>query len=376
MLARWALTLCLAAASSVFAQSPSLERGSELLRRNQCMVCHPILGAGGDSAPDLGIKRPGRWDPAAFAANLWNHAPGMWNRMVELNIEPPELPAADMRELYEYLSSLWRYDTIGVASLGRQVWKDEHCFRCHAITGDSNGIGPPVAAWPALPDAIAWVAQMWNHAGPMAEQLDVEGGVWPVFKPQEFADLMAYVRNLELLRPLEPAPSRQDIALGRKLFVEGECSGCHTIGGGEEGRIDLAPALRGKTLSQLAVGMWNHGPVMSTSASADKVELPQLDRQEMADLLAYLSIESDRNLGGDPRRGERAFDQKSCSACHSRAGEAPPLRVGQSKQSAVTFAVSIWRHGPDMLDEMRLQGVDWPTLTADDVADLVAYLNQ
>jgi len=361
--------------------SPSLpaaevERGVEILRQRQCTACHSILGAGGDRAPDLGLRRAVSWDPAAFAALLWNHGPKMWEEMALLDMEVPELPASEVGELYDYLSTLWRYDPIGVSSFGGEVWMEQQCFRCHPIVGDIQGVGSPVSRWPAVPNSVDWVRQMWNHSGLMADEFDREQGVWPVMTIQEFSDLMAYVENIETLNPPEPVISRHDLTQGQKLFREAYCEKCHTIGLNENGRVNLAPAARDKTLAELAVEMWNHAPVMSTSPFLGQVDPPRLERGEMAAVLAYVSVEAQRDLGGDPVRGRRLFDVKQCSTCHSQTGEAPPLNTHETPLSVVGFTASVWRHGPDMLDDTRLHGVTWPTLAPQDIADLLAHINQ
>ena len=352
------------------------ERGAEVLRQRQCMACHSILGAGGDRAPDLGLRRSTAWDPAALAALLWNHGPRMWEEMALLDMEVPELSTADVAELYEHLSALWRYDPIGVSSFGGQVWMEQQCYRCHPIVGDLQGIGSPVSRWRAAPNSFDWVRQMWNHAGIMADEFNREEGVWPVMTLQEFSDLVAYVENIERLDPPQPLVKQHDLAQGQRVFREANCEKCHTIGPNQNGRVNLAPAAREKTLAQLALEMWNHAPVMSFSSIRDQVDNPRLEQGEMAAVLAYVSNEAQQDFGGDPVRGRGLFDVKNCSVCHSPAGEAPPLNARETPLSLIEFTASVWRHGPDMLEDTRLHGVAWPMLAPQDVADLLAHMNE
>ena len=358
------------------ASAADLERGVEILRQRECTVCHSILGVGGSGAPDLGVRRVTDWDDRSLAATLWNHGPRMWRQMQAAGMETPELPKEEVAALYEFLSSLWRYDPIGTASFGRDVWMDHQCYRCHPIVGSEQGIGTPVSSWPALPDAVEWVRQMWNHAGPMGEEIDDRGGVWPTFTPQEFVDLMAYVDNLSQLDPPDPEIGEETVTGGERHFREGACSNCHTIGAAEGGKVDLSTAGRDLTMTELAVEMWNHGPVMSTSPDIDEIELPELDRDQVVGLLAYISSESRNRVGGDVELGRQAFDAKKCSVCHSPMGEAPPLDMHEEPYSLIDLATSVWRHGPDMVGEMQSQGTRWPTLTEEDVANLLAYLNR
>ena len=358
------------------AQPVDPERGAEILRRRQCTSCHSILGAGGTSAPDLAIRRETRREPTSLAALLWNHGPDMWEEMALSGTEPPELTENEAEELYDYLTSLWRYDPIGVTPFGRVVWRELQCARCHSMSGNASGVGSPVSGWPSAPNSMDWVRQMWNHASLMADEFNAEGDPWPQLTLQSLTDLMAYLQGLDGINPPEPVIGENDLERGESLFRDAYCERCHTIGPAVDGRRDLAPAAHDKTLAEMAVEMWNHAPRMSTSPFVEQVDTPLLERGEMAAVLAYVSAKAATGRGGDENRGSRLFDVKNCSACHSRAGEAPPLTNRQEPLTLIGFVVSVWRHGPDMLDDTRLQGVRWPTLAAQDVTDLLAYLNQ
>ena len=63
------------------AQQGDAQRGKEMLQSRRCTQCHPIAGAGGGSAPDLGRRAPGEISPASLAADMWNHGPRMWKNM-------------------------------------------------------------------------------------------------------------------------------------------------------------------------------------------------------------------------------------------------------------------------------------------------------
>ncbi len=36
---------------------------------------------------------------------------------------------------------------------------------------------------------------------------------------------------------------------------------------------------------------------------------------------------------------------------------------------------TLWRHGPQMLDEMKAKQIKWPTFNEAQMSDLIAYLN-
>jgi len=39
------------------------------------------------------------------------------------------------------------------------------------------------------------------------------------------------------------------------------------------------------------------------------------------------------------------------------------------------MAAALWKHGPVMLDRMRLKKISWPQFSGSEMADLAAYLH-
>jgi hypothetical protein len=48
--------------------------------------------------------------------------------------------------------------------------------------------------------------------------------------------------------------------------------------------------------------------------------------------------------------------------------------VGRSYTAATLVSV-LWHHGPQMLDQMKTKGIQWPRFEGPDMANLIAYLN-
>jgi mono/diheme cytochrome c family protein len=85
---------------------------------------------------------------------------------------------------------------------------------------------------------------------------------------------------------------------------------------------------------------------------------------------------------GDPARGARLWDSKSCSDCHSYGGrggeDAPPLDFMKGHMSAREIADmsgQIWDHLPAMLPHFREEKIPVPTFTQGEMADLIAFLH-
>ena len=150
---------------------------------------------------------------------------------------------------------------------------------------------------------------------------------------------------------------------GQELFKSKGCIECHT------GKLSLVPLLKRKTLTDIAVEMWNHQPRMA------KVP-PTLDQGEMRDLVSYLWAQEFFVDSGDAASGKRVFVAKHCTNCHNDpASGAPKLTGVQRSYSAVTMVSALWHHGPQMLQQMEAKNIQWPRLDGREMSDLIAYLN-
>jgi mono/diheme cytochrome c family protein len=79
-----------------------------------------------------------------------------------------------------------------------------------------------------------------------------------------------------------------------------------------------------------------------------------------------------------PLAGSRVFGEKGCSKCHSINGiggkVGPDLgRVGENR-SFNDLAAAMWNHIPQMTAEAKKRGVPFPSLSAPEAGDLVAFL--
>ena len=75
---------------------------------------------------------------------------------------------------------------------------------------------------------------------------------------------------------------------------------------------DLAERGLHKSLTEFAAAMWNKIPAMIAAMKAKGIAAPQLQPQEMADIVAYLYSVRYFADPGDPRRGEQLVTAKGC----------------------------------------------------------------
>lgn len=83
---------------------------------------------------------------------------------------------------------------------------------------------------------------------------------------------------------------------------------------------------------------------------------------------------------GRARGGERLFQKKGCTRCHAVSGiggtAGPDLGSGRSSRSRPDqLVVAMWNHAPRMWERMRAEGLEYPELEAQEMADVFAYLD-
>ena len=261
---------------------------------------------------------------------------------------------------------------------GSQLFTDKGCLRCHAING-VGGVGGPDLGQGILKRSLLDIAGvMWNHSPGMAHVIEERHATRPVFKAPEMASLLSFLYYIGSF----DAPG--EAAIGERLFREKQCQTCHSLAGkgGKHG-----PAL--DNYSQyaspiyLSVGLWNRGKAMAGVMEALKISRPVFEKNDIADLVAYIrsvggGVERIYARPGSPRNGEKLFVQKRCSECHSVTPQGDPtranLRARLIKGSLMNIAGAMWNHGPKMWADMARRGVPISSLTAEEMSDIIGYL--
>jgi cytochrome c2 len=190
----------------------------------------------------------------------------------------------------------------------------------------------------------------------------------------------------------QPFVPTLDPTAGARLFQTKGCGRCHAIDGvGARGGPDLGHVEGQRSLYDLAAAMWNHVPQMSSRIWGSTADAAYVTPDEVSDLMAFLSSPTsvrtreslEQALGtldapGDPRRGRQLLMDKGCLDCHSLsrpggtvAGSLDHLRGPDSLWAIVA---AMWNHAFLMHAESRARGRSWPSLSAVEMADLVAFL--
>jgi cytochrome c2 len=354
--------LSVTVASGAVMPSADSQRGEVVFQKQDCVRCHSVQGKGGTSAPDLGRIVDRNFTPALLTSTMWNHGPTMWSAMRQQGVDVPQLSEQDAADLFAFFYSLRYFDAPGDAGRGKRTFAARHCADCHGINDSKAAGAPPIRQWESLQSPMALAEAMWNHAGGMREAMARQNISWQKLSAQELSDILVYLRNLREMRGRPARFQTANAEAGEALFADKGCVNCH------KGELDLRDRLRGRTLTDIAVAMWNHAPQMAGQA---KTFTPG----EMQQLLSYVWAGQYFESHGNPHAGRKVFSDKACTGCHSGSAGAPDLSKRAGKVSSVSMVSSLWHHGPSMLEKMKQMNIQWPRLTARQMSDLIAYLN-
>jgi mono/diheme cytochrome c family protein len=362
-------------AQPLFAPTQDPLAGSRVFGAKGCVKCHAVNGVGGKVGPDLGrITRPHSFYD--LAAELWNHAPRMSQRMAALGITRPQLDARETGDLVAFLFTLDYFDPPGNAEAGRRLFTERRCVVCHQVGGTGGVVGPSLDGLRQYGSPIYLATAMWNHGPQMAQVMREKGIKRPHFSANDLRDLIAFINRASVVQPQGPLyvlPG--NASRGRVLFAQKRCIECHAVGG-QGGHVgpDLLERGLHRSLSQFVVAMWNKAPAMTEAMRSRSIPLPQLRPEEMADIVAYLYAVGYLAPGGDPKRGAAVAAAKGCLSCHGlydeRGKPASDLTKAREMDSPAAVLAALWNHS-FLKDRQR---APWAEIKASEMADLVAYL--
>lgn len=256
---------------------------------------------------------------------------------------------------------------------GWRAFHEKNCVDCHAIWDQGGRVGPDlgrVRLGRLSRERLAGV--MWNHIPKMLGRMEQSGRVPTHLTQKEMSDLFAlifFVRQLDELGD----PSR-----GEEILRIKGCSECHETNAlGEAVGPDLAKWGRYANPISWAQSMWEHAPMMEEAMKRGGVDWPKLEGADLVHIIAY--VRSSGTSGekiylrpGSVTRGEKLFQEKSCRSCHPGAG--PDLSGVELPSSIGAVASGMWNHSPAMLRVMRERNVAKEPVSAQELADIVAYI--
>lgn len=264
--------------------------GRRLFTEKRCVVCHQVGGAGGVVGPNLdALKQYG--SPIYLATAMWNHGPQMVEVMKAKGIPRPTFKDSDLRDLIAYINAASPvlpqgplYVLPGRTIQGRILFAQKRCIECHSVGGQGGRVGPDLAERGLHRSLSQFTAAMWNKAPAMTEAMKTRAVAVPQLKPEEMADIVAYLYSVGYFAPAGDPKNGATVATSKG------CLGCHGLHG-ERGKPagDLARVKGLDSPAAVLAALWNHVVVKDSRAERERKPWPEFAPAEMADLVAFLT---------------------------------------------------------------------------------------
>ena len=174
-----------------------VDEGGRLFVAKRCVECHGIGGAGGSAVPSL-AERALHMSLTEFAAAMWNKAPAMQQAMQSrLAGAVPELRPQEMADVVAFLYAARYFRQAGDPRKGVIAATNKGCLQCHGLYGERGKVASDLTTATVIDTPAGVLSALWNHsfiADPRAER---DRTPWPVFRGEDMADLVAYLRSLK-----------------------------------------------------------------------------------------------------------------------------------------------------------------------------------
>jgi len=256
---------------------------------------------------------------------------------------------------------------------GWKVFTQKKCSTCHAIWGEGGKEGPDLGSLPeSYVSQSQLAALLWNHWPEMWGKMMAKKIPSQKMDPQEMANLFAF---LYFIRYMDEPGNPQN---GKRLMETKHCGECHALGK-EGGKGDLSRWGMYTNPILWAQMMWNHSPQMEQEMRKKGIRWVEFKGNEMVDLIAYIRSLSSKMekvylSPGDLQSGRKLFVQKGCAQCHSPRSEVDLSKKKDFPRTLAQLAGMMWNHSYQMWRGMEEKGIGRPTLSPQEMADLVAYL--
>src|SRR3990172_8380592 len=137
------LNLHLAFAGDKYLIPGDARRGWRVFSEKGCIQCHSMGEKGRVIlAPDLSKSPSVHLSSAGLAAEMWNHAPEMWEKMSAKWVKFNRIRETEMADMFAFLYFIRSLDEPGNAVRGKEVLKTRKCTECHSIGERRGKIGP------------------------------------------------------------------------------------------------------------------------------------------------------------------------------------------------------------------------------------------
>ncbi len=262
--------------------------GRHLFSEKKCIICHQVGGTGGVVGPNLDSLKQFA-SPMYVTSAMWNHGPAMARAMKEKGVERPAFTGQELRDLVAFLAPATGgapegplYVLPGRPDIGRELFVEKKCVQCHSIGGVGGKVGPDLVGLGVRRSPVEFAATIWNKAPAMMAEMTKHGIDVPQLRPEDMADLVAYLYSVRYFASGGSVPKGWVVASNKG------CLQCHAVSG-ERGKpaSDLTRAKGLNSSAAVLSALWNH-TVVTPRVAGKSLEWPMFKADEMADLVTLL----------------------------------------------------------------------------------------
>jgi mono/diheme cytochrome c family protein len=262
--------------------------GRHLFSEKKCIICHQVGGTGGVVGPNLDSLKQFA-SPMYVTSAMWNHGPAMARAMKEKGVERPAFTGQELRDLVAFLAPATGgapegplYVLPGRPDIGRELFVEKKCVQCHSIGGVGGKVGPDLVGLGVRRSPVEFAATIWNKAPAMMAEMTKHGIDVPQLRPEDMADLVAYLYSVRYFASGGSVPKGWVVASNKG------CLQCHAVSG-ERGKpaSDLTRAKGLNSSAAVLAALWNH-TVVTPRVAGQRLEWPMFKADEMADLVTLL----------------------------------------------------------------------------------------
>lgn len=350
--------------------------GRKVFEEKNCSQCHAIFEKEEKVGPTLDTSGF-RGSFLDIFSTLWNHAPQMAVHMRKEGLPLPRFSTPELNQLVSFLYMLPYLGEPGNPTKGEGLLREKLCFTCHLRGKEGKEGGVSLDSLGSYKSQIILLQRMWNHGPVMISQMLSSGTPVPTFSGRDMANLFA-----ALTKPMGDGAEKKiflgvgDASKGRRLFTERTCINCHALfgKGGTQGP-DLGETVSQASVADLTALLWNHAADMQKMFRRKNLSWPYFSETEMGDLIVFLYSLNYIDKPGNAEKGGMVLSQKNCADCHFETEEDKKIFLSQvSPDNSIQFAGYLWNHIPNMEATMVSQAVSWPSLSGQELRDILAYL--
>jgi mono/diheme cytochrome c family protein len=115
---------------------------------------------------------------------------------------------------------------------------------------------------------------------------------------------------------------------------------------------------------------------MWTAIQRSDRAFPLLSTQQANDMIAWFAAAGYFEPPGDSKQGAKTFASQLCTKCHSLSepGTGPPVSKWTALSDPVDLFLAVWQHAPAMKTAMDKRTMSWPSLSIEELSDILAYI--